>query len=279
MLRVHALLGGLVIAILVNGEVPGQSQPSPSSEPPGTQTTEPPTSNQRGTDQAPFMIKILPSTDSEHKAAQEEHDRTEKAEVDRKLAFETQRIADYTFWLSAFTLTLFCAAVGQIVLFWVQLRYMQQGLKDAQITAIAARDAAAAQTSEFLATHHPKVRIKHVFFTGDIQPATPLVAAVECVNNGTTEAVITEFGIKFLVVEKDRFLPFPNPPIPRIIKDARFQLACGLTLRLPDVCNAVTLSRAEYVNIRGARPNCIASDICAIWTAPSVFALLVCAEY
>lgn len=236
------------VALLLACHAAYSQEPSPSSEAPSNQPAQPSAPQQRGTDDAPFTIKILPSQDTEAKPKNEEQDWREKAEVDRKLAFETERIADYTFWLSAFTLTLFCAAVGQIVLFWIQLHYMRQGLRDAQITALAARDAAAAQTHEFLATHRPRIRIKHVWFADKIRPECPLVAAAECVNNGTTEATLTEFGIRFLLIEADEFLPFPAPPIPKI--DIRFYVACGITYRLPDVSNAITLTKTEYENIR-----------------------------
>lgn len=78
------------------------SQDAPTNEP-----AQPPARNQRGTDQEPFTIKILPAPGAQEKADKEEHERADKSQIDRKLAFETQRIADYTDRLALFTLFLF----------------------------------------------------------------------------------------------------------------------------------------------------------------------------
>jgi hypothetical protein len=84
------------------------SQDAPPNEP-----TQPPARNERGTDQEPFTVKILPAPGAQEKADKEEHERAEKAQIDRKLAFETQRIADYTDRLALFTLFLVFVAMGQ----------------------------------------------------------------------------------------------------------------------------------------------------------------------
>jgi hypothetical protein len=120
--------------ILSGGIAFAQSQQLPTeSNPPSAQAIQPTAPDKRGTDEMPLSIKVLPSEDAQIKGKQEEQERNEKAEIDKKLAFETQRIADYTFWLGAFTLALFCAAVGQIALFWIQLNYMRQTVRDAAL--------------------------------------------------------------------------------------------------------------------------------------------------
>jgi hypothetical protein len=254
------------------------SQDAPPNEP-----TQPPARNERGTDQEPFTVKILPAPGAQEKADKEEHERAEKAQIDRKLAFETQRIADYTDRLALFTLFLVFVAMGQASLFVWQLLYMRQGLRDTQIAAIAAKDAANTQTNTFLATHRPRVRIKHVFFTDEIRPNTPLTVRVTCVNSGTTEATITEFGASCHIIAKDKFLPFPNPPIPQVVNNARYPLACGITLHLPNVLNAITLTGDQIARIRsgGEKLYCIgylryldganrlrSTGLCRVWTFP-----------
>jgi hypothetical protein len=135
----------LGIALLFALVVDSNGQPSkgsPNSNPPPTQSAQQPAADQRGTDQSPLSIKILPGSNSEERAEKEEHERQEKVQIDEKVAFETQRVADYTRWLAAFTLALFCAALGQIVLFWVQLRYMRVGTNDTGVAALAAQSSA-----------------------------------------------------------------------------------------------------------------------------------------
>jgi hypothetical protein len=132
----------LALLLLTGAAFAQSQQPATSSNPPSKQSTEPATTDQRGTDKVPLAVKIIPTADTAQKAEQEERERREKTETDRKLAIETQRIADYTFWLGAFTLSLFAAAVGQIALFWVQLRLIRESLTDAKIAADAAKEGA-----------------------------------------------------------------------------------------------------------------------------------------
>jgi hypothetical protein len=132
----------LALLLLMGTALAQSSQPSASSNTPTAQTAQPPAADQRGTDKVPLTIKILPAPDAKEQAEKAERESHEKAIIDKKLAFETQRIADYTDRLAWFTLTLFCAAIGQIALFWVQLRYMRVGTKDTGIAANAAQTSA-----------------------------------------------------------------------------------------------------------------------------------------
>jgi hypothetical protein len=88
----------------------GQSKQPPAQS---DQSAQPPAADQRGTDQVPLTVKILPAQDTKEKADKEERERQEKAVIDEKLAFETQRIADYTDRLALFTIFIFCVAVSQ----------------------------------------------------------------------------------------------------------------------------------------------------------------------
>src|ERR1041384_1194960 len=72
---------------------------------PSDQAPRPAAAEQRGTDQVPLTVKVLPPPDAQEQADKAEHDRREKAIIDEKLAFETQRIADYTDRLALFTLS------------------------------------------------------------------------------------------------------------------------------------------------------------------------------
>lgn len=100
--------------------------------------------DQRGTEQAPLAVKILPASDADKQAEQQERERKEKTKIDKKLAFDTQRIADYTFYLALLTGFLFLAAITQAGLFVWQLLYMGRTLRDAEAAAKAASDTAMA---------------------------------------------------------------------------------------------------------------------------------------
>jgi hypothetical protein len=88
---------------------PKQSQTQPSQQPPGNE--------QRGTDQAPFTIKIIPTqkTDAEANAA-EQHSNEETA-VERWLT-------NYTGLVALFTFLLFGAATAQVLVLISQLRHL-----------------------------------------------------------------------------------------------------------------------------------------------------------
>jgi hypothetical protein len=108
---------------------------------------------------------------------------------------------------------------------------------------------------EFISTHRPQIRIKHVWMIGgDISRDEPITVRIVCVNHGTTDAVITEFGIQYRVVAAGRSLP-PDHNIPPI--RGRFQLLPGISLQLPDFSSAIT--KEEHFAIRNlqARLYCI----------------------
>jgi hypothetical protein len=140
-MRFGYLAIALVLLVTFASDSLGQSKQPPTQSKPATQ---PPAPDQRGTDQVPLAVKILPATDAQEQAEKAEHERKEKAIIDEKLAFETQRIADYTDRLALFTVLLFCVAVAQAGLFLWQLRYMRQGMRDAEMAAKAAQDSAEA---------------------------------------------------------------------------------------------------------------------------------------
>src|SRR5258708_4720130 len=94
------------LLLLMGTALAQSSQPSTSSNSPSKKAAQPTTTDQRGTDQSPLSVKILPGPQTKEQADKEERERREKASIDEKLAFETQRIADYTFYLGIFTLAL-----------------------------------------------------------------------------------------------------------------------------------------------------------------------------
>jgi len=155
-----------VIAVAIAGEAIAQSRGSrqPPIANPSAQPAQPAAPDQRGTDQFPLSVKILPSPKSAEEAEKEQSERREKDEkaaVDKRLADETQRLADqtenladYTRWLAGFTLLLFFAAVGQVFLFWIQLRLINKSLAPAE---------AAARAATVAAEHIPKVERAYLY--------------------------------------------------------------------------------------------------------------------
>lgn len=140
------------------------SQQEPPIEGARGQNTQAPASEQRGTDKDPLTIKILPAVDAKEQAEKEERERREKATLDKRVADDTSRLAidtsrlanetknlvDYTGWLSIFTAALAVAAVFQIGLFWVQLRYMNAGMRDTKRSADIASESLVVGNAAFV---------------------------------------------------------------------------------------------------------------------------------
>jgi hypothetical protein len=176
---------------------------------PSAQSAQPPAPDQRGTDQSPLTVKILPGQKTKEEAEKEERDRGEKSAIDRSVADDTRRLAEYTKWLAVFTLALFLGAIGQAALFFYQLRYMRQGMKDATIAANAARDGAAAaseQAKALVVAERPYIFLKitdpgvGVADNGEMNFVGKKLK-FKFVNYGKTPALIDEVKEAYRVVE------------------------------------------------------------------------------
>ena len=147
----------LIVLVLV-ADVWGQSQRDPEHERGGSQTEsqrkeaqQAPTTDQRGTDKVPFSVKIIPTTESEEKAAADAKTREEKMELDRKLVEFNGDLAYYTkvlVWVAGLQ---FIALIGQCVVFALTLSVTGKA-------ANAASDAEVAKDSLVIATR-PRITI------------------------------------------------------------------------------------------------------------------------
>ena len=189
---------------------------------PSKQAAQPLAADQRGTDQVPFAVKILPATDAKEQAEKAERERKEKAIVDDKVAFETQRIADYTDRLAWFTLILSGVAILQAGLFLWQLRYMRQSIVDAAIAANAsARSATALVASErarffvVLEKHNLSDLIKAVRDTGRLTTGENFSIQFNFKNYGKTPGILKERVVGSIVADD---LP-QTLPLPLSVKD------------------------------------------------------------
>jgi hypothetical protein len=68
---------------------------------------------------------------------------------------------------------------------------------------------------EFYASHRPKVRLKHLRLSKNVQPGQSIVVDLTFVNTGTIDAIIAQVGLKFRVIKPDDTLP-NEPAIPHI---------------------------------------------------------------
>lgn len=191
-MRFRCLVIALALLVAFASDSWGQSQKSF----PNKQATQPPATDQRGTDQVPLTVKILPAPDSEKKAQKEETDGREKIETDRKLASETERIANYTKWLALFTGFLFAIAVLQAGFFLWQLRLMGEEAKRAR--------------AAFISTNRPKIVVHFADLKRFPDPNAPegaselehLGVILLCFNKGRGAAEDVEVRGEIRVTEK-----------------------------------------------------------------------------
>jgi len=171
-----------------------------------------------------------------------EREKQECYESAKKTSHKTEDCK--TFWerttsdpVAVFTLVLACSTIGLGV---ATLFLYLAGRRQLRL----ARD-------EFLSTHRPKIRIKHLLLVSAIWHDEPIVVRLVCVNNGTTEATITDYGMKFLVVKEGKALPSDPEFAPIGISGLRLQ--SGVSLKFPDFFDGTTLTDADHADIRNGK--------------------------
>lgn len=192
------------------------------------------TQDKRGTPEFPFSIKIIPTDKTSEQSKQEEEDRAYKRSVEEQTIKLTEQIKN-------FTGALVLVGIVQAFIFVFQLIVFGQ-----QATRL--RETVDLSRQEFISTHRPRMRIKHVWLSEDIQAGEPIKINLVSVNTGDTEARITRFDVVTHAIPKFRHPP-NNPfngrngfPIDRM-------LPSGVTLdHLPREAGYVNL--AEIGDIR-----------------------------
>jgi hypothetical protein len=208
---------------------PGQSKqqtPRPTQSAQPNQTSK---LDERGTDQSPFIVKVLPTKESEEKAAADARREDGKTANDARLA----RFTELLFWATG---ALCIIALFQLFVFGWQ--------------GIQLRRTVRASENEFIATHRPKIRVKHFWLTSDIWDGTVITANVTYVNNGTANALFNDTGIRFVVVRKDRLIPF-DPHIPAIhFNPPNREITCGRSWEFQGMKDGTMLTPEQNVEIQ-----------------------------
>lgn len=215
-----------------------RSQQSEIKQPKTTVTQPKSAEEQRGTDQAPFIIKIAPTPKSEQERTDEAKDRERIAQSDRNKEKSDADIVKYTGQLALFTERLFFATVA---LFIATVGLLIAGERQLRLAR-----------AEFLSTHRPKIRIKHLWLGNDIWHGEPIIINLVAVNHGTTEAILAEIGIKYFVVKEGRFLPI-EPAIPAIFNFSGGKLPCGLNWETKGINTNRILTPEENADIQEGR--------------------------
>jgi hypothetical protein len=193
MLSMKAVLLAL-LSLVVVGSVYAQSpkQPLPHSNP----AQEAPKPNERGTEQSPLVIKVLPPLNEDEKAAAAEKERKDKSESDWSLVILTGVLA--------------IIGVIQIIVFGLQARRLRQ-----TVTATKdAADAALKTAKNAETTERAYVKLSHVPpGLGFNTMGGTCFAQFRVRNFGRTPAKVTDVVVDFYHLPSIEHLPI-DPPAP-----------------------------------------------------------------
>jgi hypothetical protein len=139
--------------------------------------------------------------------------------------------------ISTATIALFTIVL--VIVGYVQARLVRRTVDLTRQELALARD-------EFLATHRPKIKIKHVWLTSPLQHTNPIIIKVVCVNAGTSSAILTEFAWGVLVRTKEHFLPVNYEWKNKAVIN-RPELNSGINYHLPGI--TYTLSKDQLAAI------------------------------
>jgi hypothetical protein len=109
------LLAACTIALAAQSQPPTPRTGKSKGNPPqnkATTTQQQPATDQRGTEQSPVVVKVLPTPKTQEEAAQEKDDRDDKASASR-----------WTMWLAGLTVLVGC---GQLIVYGIQARRLRE---------------------------------------------------------------------------------------------------------------------------------------------------------
>jgi hypothetical protein len=172
----------IVLAFLAAGASDSRGQSKQPTPPPAepAQTNQAPKAHERGTEQSPVIVKILPTKESEEKAAADAHREDEKTENDRRLA----RFTELLFWATGAL-----SVIGLLQLFV----FGWQGIQLKRAVS-AAKEAADLGNKEFISTHRPRITVYSLAFGGSVADDKLVPISFRYVNSGDSDAKVTGIG-------------------------------------------------------------------------------------
>lgn len=99
--------------------------------------------------------------------------------------------------------------------------------------------------NEFLSTHRPKIRVKHFVLAAELTESQPILINLICVNNGTSDALLQNVGMRFFVVRDGRDLPIETE-IPALFGAENARLQTGLNYSFLKIDTKTILTPAQY---------------------------------
>jgi len=173
--RQYAAFGAAaMLTVIMMGTAAAQSQPpAPSTGKPGKppqdqprRREQPPASDERGTENSPVAVKIIPAPKTETEAAQDKAERDAKAATERRMV-----------WLTG---ALVLVGLIQALVFFIQARRLRETIDATRDTTDVMRDTAQRQLRAYVFVH--KIVVENIF-----DPDSP-VTHIILKNTGLTPA-------------------------------------------------------------------------------------------
>jgi hypothetical protein len=146
---------------------------------------------QRGTENSPVVVKVLPTEPTQEQLAREDAQNKEKAAVDARLIALTGDLALYTKLLFVATAVLAILTLGLVRVGFLQVRDAKASIAAAVSAAETAKKQVEFARADFIASHSPRIIIRNVqlgiFKVGEI----PTVS-FRAINVGKTWARVVE---------------------------------------------------------------------------------------
>lgn len=150
------------------GPPPRFAESSHKQESHPTQPKQQASAEPRGTASEPFFVQVLPPNKSATEADDERHEREQKASNEWLLMV-------WTAVLACFTIALVLVAGVQAGFFWIQLRYMRDGMEDARDVAKAAKVSADAALKSANTAEAALIATDRAWMSITAEPIGPLV--------------------------------------------------------------------------------------------------------
>ena len=116
----------------------------------------------RGTDKQPLVVKGVPPAKTKEEIEQQEKQYAEQLSISRGVARSLGEMSLDSRVNLGLTVVLILVAAGQFILFFRQLRLIDESLKPAQTAAEAAKTSADLAREEFVSSHLPQLVVRRV---------------------------------------------------------------------------------------------------------------------
>jgi hypothetical protein len=194
-MRFRCLVVAMAFLAAIASDSWGQSkQPSPKA---GQQNSA---QQERGTDNSPIVVKVLPTEKTKDDLTREDAKDKEKTAIDQKLVSLTGDLALYTKLLFVATAVLALITLGLVVTGFLQIRDARETIEATKIAALAAQKSAETAETALLIQHRPIITIAELdFLKSDAALDKPHITW-GMRNSGSGLAVVTDVVAKTGIV-------------------------------------------------------------------------------